>query len=84
MSRAQFSIRALLWLTLVVGILCAVGPPIWRYFSRPQLRYTVASEFKVTIWSDGTSTRRQLSVDEKERLKLRASRSRFRGMPLGR
>lgn len=38
MRRLQFSIRTLLWLTLVVAILCMIGPPALREYRDYQQR----------------------------------------------
>ena len=43
-TRPQFSIRSLLWLTLVVAILCVVGPPLWR---EAQNRFFPAQEIQL-------------------------------------
>ena len=62
MSRPQFSIRSLLWLTLVVALACTVGPPASKYLRSPvpailggvTPRITVQQEAELVDMSPGS------------------------------
>ena len=56
MPRPQFSIRTLLWLTLVVAIFCALGPPLVRNYAPKwgAIEYRIIGEATLELhWSTG-------------------------------
>lgn len=77
MSRPQFSIRTLLWLTLAVAIGFAIGPPLARNYApkwgEPQKRTTAYSWNGIEIestWPTGRVERRDFSWHDQEAANL--------------
>ena len=78
MSRPQFSIRTLLWLTLVVAIGCVIGPPAWDWYDDYQLTREAERLADTTIrlrhrlkWKDHPEKRQRAVESLKRNLILR-------------